>query len=223
MARVELPEKDDVPSNNERDKRKKKPVEEVTDKPKYDVVKKEKGFVEEGVGEVKDFVVNSVVMPTIKEMVFNVFSGIFDIIKDSIEAKIFGIDEVRSRDVHTDYRRKSSHRRKDWRDDGWNSIYDTQGGRSRRRTPTDVMSYEGWVFRNMYEAQQCKENLYDIYEDRGGYLLVADFKREIGFDKRDMSAIDYEWGWFSMNNILVKPTRGGGYVIDMPKPRPIDD
>lgn len=228
MARVELPEKDDIPSNNEKDKRKRKKVvaeAAVGESKKYDVVKKEKGFVEEGVGEVKDFVVNSVVMPTVKEMVYNVFAGIFDIIKDSIEAKIFGIDEVRS--SHTDYRGKSARRgRRDWREDERSSLdyYERRTTRfSRRRPPSDVMSYDGIVFRDMYEAQQCREDMYDIYEDRGGYLKVADFKKLIGYDERDISYVDDEWGWFSLANVMVKPARGGGFVIDMPKPRPLSD
>ena len=60
-------------------------------------------------------------------------------------------------------------------------------------------------------------------------LRVSEYKKllndEMSRDEApyDISNIDYEWGWYSLSNANVKPLRGGGFKIDMPKPRPLDD
>lgn len=223
MARVELPSKEETPSNYKKDKIQNKPVASSppTD---YKPRKKEKTFVEEGAKEVKNYVIDSVVMPTIKDMIFNVFSGIFDIFKDAIEAKIFGIDEVgRNRS-----RSRSRSRRMDDEYIGYSSIRDddrrrgSRRGRGERARARDVMDYEDIWFDDMYQANTALRKAMDVFEDRGCMLKVSDFKKILKYDEDDITYIDQEWGWYSLSTAIVKPLRNGGYKIDMPRPRPLD-
>lgn len=227
MARVELPSKDDIPSNNERDKKKaadiSKARKDIEIQARSSIKKKEKSFLEELGAEGKSFIVDSIVMPTVKDMIYNVFAGVFDIIKDSIEAKIFGIDDF---GATRDYRSRSNRRRERRSRDPipFNSIYDQDDRRRRdRRTRSrDVMDYEDLYFTDMFEAKRAKEDMQIIYEDRGRYLYVADFKKIMGYNEDELSSVDYEWGWYTISNAVIKPMRNGGFIIDMPRPRPLD-
>ena len=239
MARVELPTKDEVPSNNEKDKKVTKPKKKEAWAEARAAVKaggggsrRKKSFVEEGAEEMRSFVIDSVVMPTVKEMVFNVFSGIFDIFKDAIEARIFGVDDVvRERNYRTSYdrRRTRSYRDRSSIDDMFDrgsSRSRSRGGRGRSR---DVTDYDDFYFTELVRADCCLNRVFDIFEDNGCMLRVSEYKKllndEMSRDEApyDISNIDYEWGWYSLSNANVKPLRGGGFKIDMPKPRPLDD
>lgn len=229
MARVELPSKDEVPSNNEEDKKAKakqnaKALEELRADPKssyYKAKRRKKNFVEEGASEMKSFVIDSVVMPTVKEMVFNIFSGIFDIIKDSIEAKIFGVEDVREKNYRKSYNSRKRRSGRDRRE--YNSIYDTDTRSSRyRERARDVMDYEDFYFTEIFLADRCLQDMFDIFEDRGGMLKVSDYKKLLDYDPEDITYIDQEWGWYSLASATVKPIRGGGFKIDMPRPRPLN-
>lgn len=88
------------------------------------------------------------------------------------------------------------------------------------------MDYADYYFTDMFDAKRAKEDIYDIYEDRGGYLYVADYKKIIekfvDHDDVEITQTDYEWGWYNISTLVIKPARHGGFIIDMPRPRPLD-
>lgn len=238
MARVEMPPKEKAPSANQQHKELEALIAQGKEQGEDLVVRrKEKGFISEVADEGKDFVVNQIVMPTVKEMIFNVFAGIFDILKDTVEAKIFGIDDVgRSYDRgYRDYakpRRRTTGSRYLKDRMGYNSLYDDRRGGYAPRT-RDVTNYESVIFRDMYLARLVQDEALNVFEERGGFLKVSDYKKVIAdildqngvrgvYTMDDITYIDEDWGWYNLNTMLIKPMRNGGYAIDMPRPKPLD-
>ena len=223
MSTVKMPEKetDTLPSNSF-SKPKPKPKAAVTEKkrPKQVIsqpVQKKKSFLESELTEAKSYMIDDIVIPRVRDMVMEIIEGIFGMATEAIESAIFGSKAV----GHRSYRRSYSGRSRGVRTP-YNSLYDYGRGRSVRKRgieydeEDDIIDYRDIRIQSIRERDDVEEELYNILEDQG-YVSIGDVNYILGIDVGDYTDEDY--GWRSLNGLRFKTVRGGGYVIDLPKPR----
>lgn len=184
------------------DNEKKRANKVVTGKVK---VRKKKGinkfsdiFSASDIDEVRDYVVNDIILPTAKKT-------LFDIISNGADMMIFGGTSHSSRSNSRDKVSYNSY----WRG------RDRSEPRTRNRGGYDD---EGVI---TYETRREAEDVLDELEDRireYGVATVLDM-----YDASDSSAPHTadRYGWTSLRNAKVVRTRDG-YILDMPKAMPVD-
>lgn len=155
-----------------------------------------------------DYVVFEVLAPSAKEM-------IEDAIKQAVERMLYGGDS------------RSSNRRSGPRPARTNHVnYSSYSSPSRREEPRRMSrrgranhDFDEIVLATRYEAEQVIDQLTEIIE---GYdeVTVKDLYEMIG---ENFSPVDEKWGWRELPNAGVRRLRGGnGYLLDIPKPVPLD-
>ena len=149
--------------------------------------------------EVKDYVVWDIMMPALKDFLYNLPQVI-------LGALFYGDSDYRKPNSrHTDYTKPSS----------------TSSGTSRRNSSVEVSSnprdynFERFEFRSRSEAMDV------LYEMKGeieeyGIVSVADFYRMIGQDNL-ATWISERDGWDNLESARVIPKRGM-FVLSLPRP-----
>lgn len=186
MSEIRMPSKEDIEGAEERQVTTRKP-----------------GFMENELHEVKSFIFSDVVIPMAKEMLYSVVSGLFDMASSAAEAKIFGeatpiTTRRHGRSGHVDYSSLSVKRT------------------SRRMDRMDTSTaYKTVIFKNRYDADNKREEIYQILEDEG-YVTVGDVNHVFGLPSE---YTDEDWGWKSLAGTRIKTARHGGYTIEFPRPK----
>lgn len=183
------------------------------------VIKKKPGLmaklfgnsVSEDSGTISEFVVTEVLLPAAKNMISETVSMMLDAMREGVERTIFG-DSRSSR---------SSGRRTTYT--SYNTRY---GGRTRPedRDGRPVMSrqqraqhdFGEIILANRGDAEEVLDRLRDLVAEYD-VATVNDFYDLVGLTGE---FTDDKWGWTDLRDARVQPVRGG-YVLRMPRTRPI--
>lgn len=202
LAEVTLPEKEEtLPSNSYKDRALTKPktVEAVV----KGKVKKKSSFAElflsEDRADIGDYVVKDVVIPRIKETIFDVIMG-------SLSMALFGGRHAINKNVLTRQGVTSKVNYSAFSNNGGIKASNQQPGLP-RRADLDV---SGVVFDDKDDAETVLGTLAGMVIDYG-QVTVADFYA--------LAEMDYDftlgkWGWYKDAVMAAKvcPTRGGWYI-----------
>lgn len=207
----------DYPSNSNRSKKevvasteepKKERFEKVvsgtTSKRKQSGAKKLRDiFIPEDVGNVGDYLLFDVFVPTAKRMVAEGLNGAIDMLLYGGSGKA----PRRSYDSRGGYSGRVSYR----------SYYDEPRREERPERRRLGVEYEEIIFDNRGDAELVLEAMEDAAA-RYGVVSIFDMYDFAG----ELAPYTYsKYGWTSVKDARVTSVRGG-YVIDMPRPLPID-
>ena len=153
-------------------------------------------FISEDANSVKSYIFMDVLVPAIK-------NTILDIITDSANM-IFGGNKKHSSGSKVSYR---------------NYYDDKRYGRSRFDEPKtrSRFDYDDLIFENRGEAENVLDQM-DAMIERYGVVTVSDM-----YDMADLTApyTANRYGWANTRNMEIKRIREG-YIIQTPRPMPID-
>lgn len=156
------------------------------------------GFVAEDSGSVVQYVLEEVLLPAARTMVYDMFT-------QGLEKKLFG-----------DSRPKNS---------GQRTAYTNYQSRSQVK-PANVTSisrqqrashdFGDLIVGNRGEAEDVIEGLRDLINEYQ-VASVSDF-----YDLLNMTGefTDNKWGWYDLRSASIRPVRGG-YMFNMPRTQPI--
>lgn len=210
--------KDNFPSNN-----KTKKVEKSIDEDKQvkkiisgSVRKQKKGFgkriaenlLEDDAQSVGDYILYDVIIPSVKDLIFNALTG-------GLEASLFG----GKRGARTSRDRGRSYVSYD------RVSYNSTRDRDRDRESRDVSRrsrathrFDDLVLDSRGEAEEVISHLVDLTIDYG-QATVADLYDLLGVTS---DFTDNKHGWTDLRGASVTRARGGGYLLDLPRTRPLD-
>lgn len=157
-------------------------------------------FLADDIRDIKGYVWSDIVVP-------GIIDTIIDMVQNGIEM-VFGVGGRRTS--------RSSRRRKE-KYTNYSSISYNNSAKEERKYSrlnarnTDV---EDVIVETRGEAEEIISNLADLCEDYGA-ARVADLYSMIG---KTQTFTDERWGWESVSSARVTRVRGGGYLIDLPKP-----
>lgn len=209
MAKVEIP---DLPDNSYTARVKKKVEEEKKPLDKVvqgKIVHKKKSihrrFMERFVGEdapdLKEYMVEEVLVPGVKNILGNIVDGIGNGFMDLLNLAIFGSVQRGGRISNRPYT-------------SYGSYY--SGGRSSRRDPRPAVNrvrpkkmFDDLIFETRADADRVIQSLFDVLE-RYGRVSVADLNQLIGVTGQWS---DNNWGWDSLENADIKRDRDGYFLI----------
>jgi hypothetical protein len=206
----------DYPTNSHRQKEPKPPAEKkIQQITTGDVVRRKKPlskrFAETFVGGdargVWGYIVLDVLVPAAKDTIADAFS-------QGIERMLFGDSRSpgrRSRpggqNGYVSYNRyapTSSIRR------------DEPRNLSRRSRASH--DFDEIILSSRVEAEEVIDRLFDLIS-RYDVATVADLYELVGVDS---NYTDNKWGWSDIRGTGATRTRGGGYLLDLPRPEPLD-
>lgn len=155
----------------------------------------------------RDYVVNDVVVPTLKEMVYAMFQG-------GLQKLIFGDSRIRRDSPPPSYGDVNRPR----------INYSTQSSMT-RSAPTRMVSreskargsFDDIIISSRVEAQDVMDRMYDILS-RYEMVLVADLYELTGVQT---SHADHRWGWTHLRGAKVARLGDGRYLLDLPEPEPL--
>lgn len=188
-------------SNSTDDKKK---IEKVVSgtvkvKKKSEIHKIKDIFVSEDAGNIKSYILNDVLIPTIKQT-------ISDIVKNVIDMTLFGGNGSKGRNSIAS---TVSYR----------SYYDRGNSIQRGTTRTTTgYNYDDITIDSRGEAEEVLTRMDELISCYG-VVSVADLYDLIGVTG---SYTDNKYGWTNIRNARVVRANGGGWTFDLPKALPID-
>lgn len=139
-------------------------------------------------------------------------STLSDIVSNTIELALYGDTSRRSSRLKRDRDRTVV---------SYNSMYDKRPRRSDKRSNPrprrDRHRFDDVVVAARVDAEEVLSTLIDLV-DQYGLATVGDFYDACGISSE---YTDRKYGWESLNEASIHPVRGG-YIIDLPKPTPIE-
>lgn len=155
------------------------------------------------------FVIMDILMPAAKDMIVDAFTM-------GVERMVFGDSAPRGRRPghnvfrqgnvgHTRYDQPSSIGRRDPRE-----------GMSRRARTN--FEFDEILLSQRVEADEVLDRLFGLVEKYEA-ATVADLYDMINEDPK---FTDYKYGWIDLTGSRVVRARGGGYLLDLPRPEPLD-
>lgn len=158
-------------------------------------------FLAEDVGNVREYIVHDVLIPTIK-------NGIFDMFQNGLEMLFYGRVRGRSNKsggTFVSYNSYSSYSGGSKRDD-----------RPASRSERSIYSYNDVEFQARDEAQNVLDMMGDQLE-RYGRVSVADFYDLAGITRDGMTHYNEDYyGWTDLGRAYIARSRGG-YIINLPR------
>lgn len=207
MAKVPMPEK--TGSSLDGPASQKKEISKVT---KGKVKTEEKSalrkfgeaFIEDDFKDIKMYVVSDVIVPAIKNLIFDSLIG-------SVEMALFGTSSRSRRsggkNEHTSY-----------------SSYYKSGNNSSRRADDsrsrDRCDYQSVVFEERADADEVLDTLQNLIEDYG-QATIGDFYDAAGITPDDNFAKNEEYGWTDLSRATIRRHREG-WMISMPREKYLD-
>lgn len=187
----------------------KKKVEKVTSggvkrKKKSELSKIASTFIAEDVTNVKDYIINDVILPTVKR-------SISDIIVNGIDMLLYG--ETRNR-KSSGGSRVSYSKYYDDRDRYERKSRDSERGRRNVRNGYD---YEDIVLESRGDAEDVLDRMDDLL-DTYGLVSVADLYDLVGIQG---SYTDNKYGWTQLKTADIQRLRDG-YLLKLPKATPLN-
>ena len=205
MAKVIMPDLNTGNSiKNREEKKKNEVVQKVTkgnvkltsDKPKKHFLD---AFFEDDYSDIKAYVVSDVLIPAIKNLIFDSFMG-------SLEMALFGTSSrSRSRGGSN-----ASHTYV-----SYNKFSNNRSGRADDTRSSSGLDYQGIIFEERGDADQVLDTLQVLIEDYG-QATIGDFYDAAGVTPDDNFAKNEEYGWTDLGRARVQRTRDG-YIISMPR------
>ena len=103
----------------------------------------------------------------------------------------------------------------------YRSYYDDRDRRDRApvRSSNRAFDFDNYTIENRRDADEVLMRMDEIL-DQYHVVSVADFYDLLGVD--NYSYTNNSFGWMDLRQARVSPVRGGGFVIDLPRPLPID-
>ena len=169
-------------------------------------------FLSDEVGDVKSYLVFDVLIPALKDTIFDMF-------KTGLEMTLFG--DSRPKNVqrsnrygggsgsHTSYQSYSDHG-----SSRGGRTWSQSEGRYDRKPSRD---FGDIVFPDRADAEHVLSNLVELI-DMYGVASVADFKTFAGIKK---SWTDDDIGWDALGSAKIIRTREG-FILDLPRPVPLE-
>lgn len=161
-------------------------------------------FVNEDVGNIKTYIVNDVIIPTIKNTIWDAFTNSLDmILYGSKGGNRTGAGSSRNAPYVS-----------------YNKMSDNRAGSSRNSsndTNKDPFDFESIVFATNADAKSVLDNMNTIL-DEYKIVSVADLYDLVG------KSCDYTYqyfGWQNLRKAQITRVRRG-YIIDLPRPMPIE-
>lgn len=214
--------RDNYPSNNKLKKTEKAEIEDDLEKKVQKIVtgpvrKQKKGlgkrlaetFLEDDAKSVSEYVIHDVIIPGFKDILYNAFMG-------GLEASLFG-GRRGSRTARDRGRSYVSYDKA-----SYNSPRDSRG---RERETRDISKrsrsahrFDDIVIDSRGEAEEVISHLVDMTLDYG-QATVADLYDMLGVTSE---FTDNKYGWTDLRGAGVIRARGGGYLLDLPRTKPLD-
>lgn len=179
-----------------------------------DIVKKKKGglehklrdiFISPDVDDIGDYVVWSIIVPGIKNILSDSFHGMVDGIFGRRRQSSYTSSYRYGRDRDTEY----------YRPRDYSSRYE------RRESERPFTSGSDIIFRSRAKAEEVRDTLYEII-DRRGYVTLAHLNDLVDIPYGDRDRDDDLWGWYEISRSRIKPTREG-FLLDLPRPERIKE
>ena len=182
------------------EKRVEKPVVQVPAKTrkKGELRKFSDVFISEDASNVKSYILQDVLLPTIKDTISN-------IIKSSVDMILFG--EARRGDSSKSGGYKPSYR----------SYYDDRNDSYRRRDTYTPYSFDDVLLDSRADAEEVLNGLIDIVE-KYGVVSVADLYDLVGIVG---VYTDNKYGWTDLRTARIERDRSGAYYIKLPRALPL--
>lgn len=165
-----------------------------------------------------EYLILDILVPGVRDIVYDVFTT-------GLERKLYS-DDHRPRGRrpssrggglgHVSYDRYSRPGR---REDPRDRDRDRREERGMSRRGRESHDFDEIVFPTMTEAKEALSQLYDLLE-RFDEVTVADLYQSAGISS---TPVDLKWGWDNLFGSRVVRTRGGGYLLDLPRPEPLKD
>lgn len=169
-------------------------------------------FLEDDTKSVGAYIINDVLIPAGKSMICDVFGwGGF------VEMMLFG--DRRSGRGSSTIRRDGGRTVVNY---GSFSRGDSRDNRDRRREVSQVArarhDFDEIVFETRGEAENVLAHLVDLTIDYG-MASISDF-----YEMCDVvpNFTDNKYGWTDLRGVTASRLRGGGYVLNLPRPQPLD-
>ncbi len=160
-------------------------------------------FIKEDAESVKSYIFMDILLPAMKK-------AISDVISNGVDMLLYG-------ETRGGRRNNSSTSRISYR-----SYYDDRDDRRRDYNRPSRRSggydFDEFVMERRGDAEAVLDTMVDIL-DRYGVVRVTDFYELMG---ERGNYTDNKYGWTDLRNTAVKSVRGGGYIIDLPRPTVID-
>lgn len=171
-------------------------------------------FVGGDVKSVSHYVAVDVLIPAARDMVA-------DAITQGVERMIFG--EARSTNRRTSSFARTAATHVAYNRFGGNTVrVDRPDPRDQRptlsRQARSTHSFDELILATRAEAEEVIDRLYSLLSQYGN-ASVNDLYDMVGISG---DYTDEKWGWTNLNGAGVVRTRGGGYLLDLPKPEPLD-
>lgn len=154
-------------------------------------------FLGDDISSVKEYLFYDRIVPGIKEMILT-----------GIEMMLFGGDRVIKRNYNPS---KASYV-------SYNKMYASSPSRrerdARNERPNSAMQLTDYIFESKGEAMEVLDTLtelIDVYDQAS----VNDFYDAIGVTG---DFTDANYGWTELGNASIRRVRGGGYILDLPRP-----
>ena len=162
-------------------------------------------FILEDIDSVKSYVISSVVIPAVKDI-------LYDTITSGLSMLLSG-DGGGSRSGYRGRRSSSEY-------DSYQQYYKDKNKRSSKsRTPdrTDRYSNDDVILDSRVEAEEVLEVLNE-YIDEFGMVSLLEFYESVG---KTSNYTDSKYGWFDLKSASISRTRDG-YLIKLPRPVLLD-
>lgn len=164
-------------------------------------------FLPEPGMSVEDYIISDILAPGVKNLIYSAFTGV-------VSGALFGDARPDNRwrpgnDRYTPYDRMSSYRQQDPRD---------PRGQSRMSYKSrSVMNFEPMITDRVDAEAILDELLRNIAEY--GSVSIGYYYELMGVTGE---FTDWKYGWVDLRNVPIIQVRGGGYIIDFPKPTYIE-
>ncbi len=158
-----------------------------------------KTFIEDDAEDIKSYVVSDVIVPAIKNLIFDTIVG-------SIEMALFGTTS-RSRSKGGS---NASHNYV-----SYNKFSDNSSRRTNDSGRNSRNDYQSIIFEERADAEEVLDTLQNLIDDYGK-ATIGDLYDASGITPDDNFAKNEEYGWNNLNSARVQRTREG-YFIDLPR------
>lgn len=156
-----------------------------------------KSFFKEDITDVASYVIWEVLFPNLKNLVWEMGSN-------GLEMFLFGEVKAKSRkgEKFTEY----------------GKYFREDGSRKRDRKAQARGDVEDIWFESKQEASDVLDDLLLLIEVNEE-VAVSEYYEMIGMD---ISSSDQDYGWRNLSRARIVPARGGGYILELPRPKYLD-
>lgn len=203
MAKVPMPERSGTSLDGSISSQKKE-VNKVT-KGKVKTAEKStlqkfgEAFIEDDIADIKSYVISDVIIPAIKNLIFDSFMG-------SLEMMLFG---------STGKTRRNGGKNGSTTYVSYNKFSDNRSRRADDSRSSDRIDYQSIVFEEKADAEEVLDTLRNLIEDYG-QATIGDLYDAAGMTPDKNFTKNEEYGWEDLSHATVKYSRDG-YFISLPK------